>query len=450
MSRVLVIGSGAREHAITHALCNSGATVSCFASNLNPGIMVLADDLEIGDLNSPDRVIDYAARQKIDLAVIGPEAPLAAGVADALRTESIPTVGPGRKLAQIETSKAFARNLLTRNGIPGCPRYRTFDTLDGVADWLDELGDGYVVKYDGLAGGKGVKVAGDHLHSHTEALDYCRELVTKGGCFVVEEKLIGEEFSLMSFCDGDTLYHMPAVQDHKRALDGDRGPNTGGMGSYSDATYTLAFLEHEDIKAARAINEATAAALHEECGAPYRGFLYGGFIATTSGPKLIEYNARLGDPEALNVLEILQSDFVAICHGMATGTLASCDVEFRPAATVCKYIVPEGYGAKPRRDCTLIINEEQLAASGASLYYAAVNQSPGGALETTSSRAVAVVGSGVTLAVAEAQCEAGIAAVNGRGLHVRHDIATPQLLEQRVAHMRGLRSGHKTPAVMAA
>ena len=450
MIRVLVIGSGAREHAITHALCNSGASVSCFASNLNPGIMALADNLEIGDLNSPDRVTDYAAQQRIDLAVIGPEAPLAAGVADALRTESIPTVGPGHKLAQIETSKAFARNLLTRNGIPGCPRYRTFDTLDGVADWLGELGDGYVVKYDGLAGGKGVKVAGDHLHSHAEALNYCRELVTKGGCFVVEEKLIGEEFSLMSFCDGDTLHHMPAVQDHKRALEGDYGPNTGGMGSYSDANYTLPFLEHEDIKAAHAINEATAAALYKECGEPYRGFLYGGFIATTSGPKLIEYNARLGDPEALNVLEILQSDFVAICHGMATETLASIGVDFRPAATVCKYIVPEGYGAKPRRDCTLIIDEEQLTASGASLYYAAVNQPSGGALETTSSRAVAVVGSGVSLAVAEAQCEAGLAAVSGRGLHVRHDIATPQLLEQRVAHMRGLRSGHKTPAVMAA
>ena len=150
------------------------------------------------------------------------------------------------------------------------------------------------------------------------------------------------------------------------------------------------------------------------------------------------------------MLEILQSDFVAICHGMATGTLADCEVEFRPAATVCKYVVPEGYGVKPRRDCTLIINEEQLAASGASLFYAAVNQSPGGTLETTSSRAAAVVGSGAMLAAAEAQCEAGLAAVSGRGLHVRHDIATPQLLERRVAHMRGLRSGREAPAVMAA
>ena len=138
------------------------------------------------------------------------------------------------------------------------------------------------------------------------------------------------------------------------------------------------------------------------------------------------------------------------CHGMATGTLADCEVEFRPVATVCKYVVPEGYGVKPRRDCTLIINEEQLAASGASLFYAAVNQSPGGTLETTSSRAAAVVGSGAMLAAAEAQCEAGLAAVSGRGLHVRHDIATPQLLERRVAHMRGLRSSHAAPAVLAA
>ncbi|PXF19154.1 MAG: phosphoribosylamine--glycine ligase, partial [Methanobacteriota archaeon] len=309
MTRVLLLGSGAREHGIARALCHSGASVSCFASNLNPGIMALAAGFELGELNAPQAVVDFATRHRAELAVIGPEAPLAAGVADALRAAGIATVGPDRELARIETSKAFARDLLVRHGIPGCPRYRTFDALEGVTDWLAELGDGYVVKYDGLAGGKGVKVAGDHLHSHAEALDYCRELAASGGRFVVEEKLIGEEFSLMSFCDGETLRHMPAVQDHKRALEGDCGPNTGGMGSYSDTSHSLAFLDDEDICTAHAINEAAAAALHTECGAPYRGFLYGGFIATSDGPKLIEYNARLGDPEALNVLEILQSDF---------------------------------------------------------------------------------------------------------------------------------------------
>jgi phosphoribosylamine--glycine ligase len=449
MTRVLLVGSGAREHAITRALCNSGGSVSCFASNLNPGIMALAAGFELGELDAPEAVVAFAAQQLAELAVIGPEAPLAAGVADALRAAGIPTVGPGRELAQIETSKAFARDLLMRHGIPGCPRYRTFDALAGVAGWLAELGDSYVVKYDGLAGGKGVKVAGDHLHSHADALAYCRELVACGGRFVVEEKLVGEEFSLMSFCDGETLRHMPAVQDHKRALEGDRGPNTGGMGSYCDANHSLAFLDDEDISAAQAINEATAAALKAECDEPYRGFLYGGFIATAGGSKLIEYNARLGDPEALNVLEILQSDFLPICEGMATGTLAECEVTFRPEATVCKYVVPEGYGAQPRRDCTLVIDDERLAASGVSLFYAAVNQPPGGALETTSSRAVAVVGSGATLAAAEAQCEAGLAAVSGRGLHVRHDIATPPLLAQRVAHMRQLRGKRVAPVAGA-
>jgi phosphoribosylamine--glycine ligase len=449
MTRVLVVGSGAREHAITRALCQSGASVSCFASNLNPGIMALTAGFELGELAAPQAVVGYATRQRAELAVIGPEAPLAAGVADALRVAGIATVGPDRKLARIETSKAFARDLLVRHGIPGCPHYRTFDALEGVADWLEELGDGYVVKYDGLAGGKGVKVSSDHLHSHAEALDYCRELVERGGRFVVEEKLIGEEFSLMSFCDGETLRHMPAVQDHKRALEGDRGPNTGGMGSYSDANYSLTFLNDDDISSAQEINEATAAALRKECGTGFRGFLYGGFIATANGPKLIEYNARLGDPEALNVLEILQSDFLEICNGMATGTLAGYEITFRPEATVCKYVVPEGYGAQPRRDCTLVIDVERLAASGASLFYAAVNQPPGGTLETTSSRAVAVVGSGATLATAEAQCEAGLKGVSGRGLHVRHDIATPPLLAQRVAHMCQLRGRRVAPMVEA-
>ena len=219
--------------------------------------------------------------------------------------------------------------------VPGGPKYESFGSMDCVAEFLNELGENYVVKSDGLAGGKGVKVAGDHLHSHDEALAYCQELVDSGGEFVIEEKFIGQEFSLMSFCDGDTLKHMPAVQDHKRAYEGDTGPNTGGMGTYSNANHSLPFLTDEDIDEAHAINMATARALKDKFDEGYKGVLYGGFMATADGVKLIEYNARFGDPEAMNVLPLLNTDFIEICNGIADGTLDQIDVQFQNKATVC-------------------------------------------------------------------------------------------------------------------
>ena len=194
-----------------------------------------------------------------------------------------------------------------------------------------------------------MRVAGDHLHSQDDALSYCQELVSRGDEFVIEEKLIGQEFSLMSFCDGNTLKHMPAVQDHKRAYEGDTGPNTGGMGTYSDTNHSLPFLNDNDIAKAHAINTSTVRALKDKFGVGYKGVLYGGFITTAKGVKLIEYNARFGDPEAMNVLPLLDSDFVEICNGIANGTLENVDVKFQHKATVCKYAVPEGYPDNPTK-----------------------------------------------------------------------------------------------------
>ena len=214
--------------------------------------------------------------------------------------------------------------------------------MKGVSDFLKKLGDNYVVKYDGLAGGKGVKVSGDHLKNHHDAIEYCDNLIQKGSTFLIEEKFIGEEFSLMSFCDGTNIKHMPAVQDHKRAYDGDLGPNTGGMGSYSDQNLSLPFLKDSDIKEAQSINRETLKALKEHFKEDYKGILYGGFMATTNGIKLIEYNARFGDPEAMNVLSILKTDLVEICEHIINGSLDKIDIQFENKATVCKYAVPEG------------------------------------------------------------------------------------------------------------
>ena len=220
MIKILVIGSGAREHAIIRSFSKSKKKkkIYCLASNKNPGISSICDEIKIDNIDDPKTVQGYAKKHEIDFAIIGPENPLAAGIADCLWGINVGVVGPKKDLAQVETSKSFTRNLLVEYKIPGCPKFKTFESMDGVKEFLSLLGDNYVVKYDGLAGGKGVKVAGDHLHSHDEALIYCEELIKKGGYFLIERKLIGEEFSLMSFCDGENLSHMPAVQDHKLSL----------------------------------------------------------------------------------------------------------------------------------------------------------------------------------------------------------------------------------------
>ena len=433
---ILVIGSGAREHAIVRAVEQSpkNKKIFCLGSNVNPGIAELCSDFTVANINHTQTITDYAEKKAADLAIIGPENPLAIGVADALWDVGVKVVGPMKDLAQIETSKAFARDLLTDYNIPGNPKYKTFSSLGGVTEFLNELGENYVVKFDGLAGGKGVKVSGDHLHSHDDAKVYCQELVEKGGIFVIEEKLIGQEFSLMSFCDGVTLKHMPAVQDHKRAYDGDTGPNTGGMGTYSDGDHSLPFLTKNDINQAHEINIATAKALKNKFGYGYKGVLYGGFIATADGVKLIEYNARFGDPEAMNVLSLLESDFIEICNGITDCRLNQVNVHFKNKATVCKYAVPEGYPDNPVKgeaiDLSNIDNPDTL-------FYASVDIHNGQLIEA-GSRTVAVVGIAETISAAEQIAEKEVSAVGGPLFH-RADIGTDALVQKRVDQMKLLR-----------
>ena len=252
--------------------------------------------------------------------------------------------------------------------------------------------------------------------------------------FVIEEKFIGEEFSLMSFGDGKGLKHMPAVQDHKRAYKGDTGPNTGGMGTYSDANHSLPFLNENDITHARMINEKTAEALQKEVGEGYKGILYGGFMATANGVKLIEYNARLGDPEAMNVLSILKTDIIDIFNSIGRGTLNELSIDFDNKATVCKYAVPEGYPDEPIKgkkiDITSVLNKD-------SLFFASVDIE-GDHLIEAGSWTVAVVGIASSISKAEKIAEEEISKVDGPLFH-REDIGTDDLIRARVEHMESLR-----------
>ena len=444
---VVLVGSGAREHAIAETLRNSPQSpdLLCFSNAQNPGIERLCRRYTTGSVIDGAAIAAFAKDQAATLAVIGPEAPLAAGVADALWAMDVPTVGPTQALARIESSKGFARNLLATYGIPGNPAFERFrpelgrpndDVLGEARTFLQQLGSQHVIKDDGLAGGKGVKVFGDHLHTMDESMAFCRELLGAGHPFVIEEKLEGEEFSLLSFTDGTTLRHMPPVQDHKRAFDGDRGPNTGGMGSYSAADGLLPFLALPDVLEAQAINERTVAALGQECGTPYRGILYGGFMATRHGVRLIEYNARFGDPEALNLLTLLNTDLLDVLKAITDGTLAQVHTAFLPEATVCKYLVPEGYPDAPRKGDA--VHLPSLPLPGVSVFLSAVDVRAG-ELIATGSRTVAIVARARTIAEAERSCERFASMVAGPFFH-RKDIGTADALARRVQHMRALRS----------
>ncbi len=434
---ILLIGSGAREHAILKALQQSPQQpkLFCCAVSHHPGIAGLTHARWVGDIGDVQTVVAQAVLWQIDLAIIGPEAPLEKGMADALWAVNIPTIGPTKALAQIETSKSFARDLLKKHHIPGSPRYRCFSDISGVKAFLSELGENqYVIKANGLMGGKGVKVGGDHLHSLTEAYQFCETLQAQHLSFVIEEKCVGEEFSLMCFCDGRTLVPMPLVQDHKRALVGDTGPNTGGMGSYSDANHSLPFLTTKEVSAALAINVAAINALQTECDEKYIGILYGSYMATREGVRLIEFNARFGDPEVMNVLAVLQTDFLEICQAMTTGTLSECAIHFANQATVCKYAVPEGYPDAP-------LNAQRLDISNMThddhFYLGAVDERDG-TLYATGSRTAAAVGVGDTICMAEKQAEEQISQVKGSFYH-RDDIGKWELIQKRIAWMQTIR-----------
>jgi phosphoribosylamine--glycine ligase len=382
-----------------------------------------------------EEVLSEARKHRPDFVFIGPEEPLAMGVVDALQTElRIPCIGPTRELAQLESSKAFTRELLRRHNIPGNPEYRVFRSPQGIEQYCKELGE-FVVKPDGLTGGKGVKVSGTHLQSAREAAAYADELFrAKHAAVVIEERLDGEEFSLQSFCDGSCVADMVVVQDHKRAYDGDLGPNTGGMGSYSCQDHRLPFLSEEHRRAASAINAAVANAIRQETGQQYKGILYGGFMLTRHGVRLLEYNARFGDPEALNVLSVLKTDLVDICEAIISGTLDQLPVEFESRATVCKYVVPEGYPDHPLKDERISLARVPEQSARLRYYEAAVEHRSDG-VYLTGSRAIGFVGIGADLDEAERIAEEAASSVDGPVYH-RKDIGTRALIQQRCDHVR--------------
>lgn len=438
--RVLAVGGGAREHAIVEALVRSGADVFACLKNNNPGIARAARGHLLVDEHDVQKVVEYARAKSVELAVVGPEGPLEAGLSDGLIKAGIMTASPTQSAARIETSKSFMRKLLSKRRVKGSIRYAIVDTVRDLEIALDDLGMNVVVKPTGLTGGKGVKVVGEHLMTRQDVLAYGEEVFSKkiGGAaqLVLEERLVGEELTIQAFCDGTRVVPMPAVQDHKRAYEGDRGPNTGGMGSYSQNDGLLPFLRKVEYDDAVKIMGDVVAALKKE-NAEYRGTMYGQFMLTKDGPRVIEFNARFGDPEAMNVLSLLKSDFAKICEHMADGDISRKDAEFLQMASVCKYVVPEGYGTKSLVGEEIKVDEKAISNDGAILYYASVNERDGRVF-TTSSRSAGIVGISDTIDEAEQTVERALKHISGR-IHVRHDIAKKETLDAKVARMNEVR-----------
>ena len=308
--------------------------------------------------------------------------------------------------------------------------------MDGIESYIEDVGaENLVVKPEGLTGGKGVKVFGDHLFSKTDILDYCQELTNNNNRFLLEEKCVGEEFTLQTFVDGKTVLGSPLVQDHKRAYEDDKGPNTGGMGSYSMEDHLMPFITQTDVNMALEDMKETVAAVKTETGVEYKGFLYGQFMKTAKGLKLIEYNSRFGDPEAMNVLPLLQGNLVEICWGIINGNLSK-KFKFEKKATVCKYLAPEGYPVNPKKDELVKINREKIKESGAKYYYASVYRESG-KIYTTTSRAMGVLGIADSLEEAEKIAENGVKCIEGNLFH-RKDVGTQKLLQKRINHMNSL------------
>ncbi len=445
MSNVLVIANGAREHAIAAALKRTPNTnVYCFANAVNPGIKKLCKAYEVGDLKDFEAILNFAQKHTIDFVVPGPEAVICAGITDYLNEHgNIKSLAPTKANAQLEGSKGFTRNLMQKYGIAGLPKYKVFNkqsTPVEITQFINEdLNGQYVVKYDGLIGGKGVKVGGEHLQTISEGVNYALECLETSEQVVIEEKFVGQEFSLIALSDGQNLYHFPVVQDHKRAFDGDTGPNTGGMGTYTDANHTLPFLTKEDLEAAKAINQEVIRAVKTETGQPFVGFLYGGFMVTAKGVGLIEYNTRLGDPEAENILTLFTDNFTQLCEAALTNKLA--EISFQPLneATVCLYAVPDGYPDTPIKDVPITVPK----AISKQLYFASVDlieeTEDSYVLNLLGSRAVACVGRAENLEAARLQAVELVSQIQGP-VRFRTDIAGVEIIAGKIDQMRKLRS----------
>ena len=408
--RVLVIGSGGREHAIVRALARDGAVTGLHAAPGNPGIAALAGT-SAHPASDPADIAALSRELQADLVVIGPEAPLVAGAADAVRETGIVCFGPGADAAMIEGSKTFAKEVMAEAGIPTAAS-RTCVTAAEAEAALAEFGPPYVVKDDGLAAGKGVLVTTDATAARAHA--------RSAGRVVIEEFLDGPEVSLFAVCDGTTAVPLLPAQDFKRARDGDLGPNTGGMGAYTPLPWAPPGLMDEVL--ATVIQPAVDTMRRR--GTPYTGLLYAGLALTTAGIRVIEFNARFGDPETQVILDRLETPLAGLLYAAATGGLAGQDtLRWRPGAAVTVVVAAEGYPGQPATGDAIGGLDESGCVPGAYVLQAGTAAGPDGVIRSAGGRVLDIVGTGGNIEAARAAAYEAASRIQIRGAWWRGDIA---------------------------
>ena len=415
---VLVLGSGGREHALTWAISKSARCGELFVAPGNGGTAAIAQNVPV-DIEDPEAIIGFARDHAIDLVVIGPEAPLVAGVADALREAGLLVFGPDAQGARLEGSKSFSKEFMLAHDLPTA-RYKKCTSQDDAMAYLHEVGAPIVVKADGLAAGKGVVVA-ETMEDAEEAVRDCfaGDFGEAGSTVVIEEMLEGPECSMLAFLAGGKALCMPCAQDHKRAYDGDRGPNTGGMGVYSPVPCVTPELEAQ----MRSIMEAAAAATAKDFDEPYRGVLYGGFMLTAEGPKLLEFNARFGDPETQVLMPRLASDALDVFEAVARGSLEGVELSWRSECAVSVVLASEGYPGKYEKGKVILGIEEAEALDDVIVFHAGTAFNADDELVTNGGRVLNVVALADTFEEARERAYEACGKINFEGKQYRRDIA---------------------------
>lgn len=413
---ILLLGSGGREHALARKLAESPRCSTLYIAPGNGGTLQEGVNVALAE-DDPGAVAAFAREEGIGLVVIGPEAPLVAGVADAVRAAGIPCFGPGAEGAQMEGSKKFSKELMARTGIPTAA-YGSFTDEASALAYVSEQGAPIVVKADGLAAGKGVIVAAT-LEEAEEAVRECFQgaFGAAGSTVVVEECLTGPECSLLAFTDGKTVLPMATAQDHKRALEGDKGPNTGGMGVYSP----VPIVTEDELAAMKQVMLDTVAELAAE-GIDYRGCLYGGFMLTNDGPKVLEFNARFGDPETQVILPRLKNDLVEVMLACAEGRLDEVELAWRDEWAVAVVLTSAGYPGSYEKGKVITGIEDAEAVEDVTVYHAGTAVREDGELVTSGGRVLAVTALGDTFEAARDLAYEACEKIDFEGKTLRRDI----------------------------
>lgn len=412
--KVLVVGSGGREHAIVKALARSPQVEKIYCAPGNAGIAEDAECVAIG-VEDVDALVAFARDNGIDMTVVGPEAALAVGLVDAMEAAGLKAFGPTKAAARIESSKEFAKQMMTKYNVPTAS-YEAFDDFNKAWEYVKSRPLPAVIKYDGLAAGKGVVVALSYEEAERALRDMLLDSAFGKGRVVVEDFLDGPEFSFMCVVSGNKVYPLAMAQDHKRAFDGDKGPNTGGMGAYSPVPFITDEIRE---KALSEIIQRTADGLVEE-GVPFKGVLYGGLILTADGPKVIEFNARFGDPETEVVLPRLESDFYDLVESAVEGR--DCDTKWSDDAYLGVVLASEGYPGSYQKGVEI----KGLDKVNAEIYHMGTKRD-GERILTAGGRVLMVVGKGKTIAGANAAAKAEIEKIDCPSLFHRTDIGKASL-----------------------